>query len=319
MDISSFEAVAMYDYGTVRESSELSFPLHSVVYDLDHYAAGLCTCSEAGEVHLLGSCETGEGHTYLDDFLTGLRKSLPGILEGEFQQIVESWPEEMERKLRRFLRSEGQLDEMALKLGGTALSCSELKSALGAAEERVKTLLTASLELLEKNEVDEDAVRVILVGRGGENCLLTHLIRAEWSFDPFLSDPRFVNETYPDSPSRIAAAEESIRKQRAAFGQEITLHLFDREGEQSLVPLATRETPAAALDAAHYLGPIFVAEGEPLRLETDGKIWEAVLPYSISPLDSDLIEAAVVRKGGETVLRIRRCIDPARVYDLPMA
>lgn len=319
MDISSFESAALYDYGRVGESSGLLFPLHSVVYDLDHYAAALCACSEAGKVYLLDSCETGEGHTYPEDLLTGLHKSLPGVPEGELRQIAESWPEELERKMQCFLRSEGQLDEAALELSGTTLSCSGLKNALGAAEARVKALLAASLELLEKNKVDEDAVRVILVGQGGENCLLTHLVRAEWSFDPFLPDPRFVNETYPDPPSRIIAAEETIRKQQAAFGRDIALRLLDREGRPSLAPLATRETPASTLDTPHYLGPIFVAVGEPLQLEWDGKLWEAALPYSISPMDSDLIEAAVVLKGGEAVLRIRRYIDPARVYDLPMA
>lgn len=317
MDISAFEAATVYDHRTLKTASDVSYPIRSVVYNLDNYSVGLCTCSKEGAVSLLDNFAVDGGrHSFAMDLSDGLSRAAPGI--AGVNRIMGAKLNGLNQKMQGFLQSERQLNETAVSLSGADLSCSAFEYALRTAKERVESLLSASFPLLEKNGFDEDSVRVILVGEGAEYYLLEFVIRAEWSFDPFLADERFVNGTYPDSPSQIIPAGIELYLEKTSIGTDISIRVLGRDGEVELKQLATRQTPASNFDMPNYLGPIFVSVHDSLELEVNTVWRKLTLPYSIRPMDSDLIEAAVLRKDAGPILRIRRCSDPTRIYDVPI-
>lgn len=320
MGISAFEAAAVYDYHAAGAELGESGPIQSVVYDLDHYSVGFCSCSEGGQVQLLGSFVLDSGkRLFAEDLARGLGGFAPGSGRENFSDALGDKLDGLNQKMRAFLQSERQLDGVAASISGIDLSCSEFENAFRDVEKHVEALLSASLPLWAENGIEEDAARIILVGRGAEYYPAEFVIRSALSFDPFLADERFVNGFYPVRPSRIVEAGTDLYTEQTSIGFEISIHVLGRDGGEEGKRLADRRSPAVDFDEPRYLGPIFVSARDSLELEVNAARRQLKLPYSVSPADGDLIEAAVLLKEAKPVLRIRRCGDPARIYDVPVA
>ena len=86
------------------------------------------------------------------------------------------------------------------------------------------------------------------------------------------------------------------------------------DGKTAEIPLLTKGAPPTQVTPEAYVGPIYIANGQPIVLKVDDAPRTVKLPYAMAPMDSDLIDLAAGGDGSGVTLSIRCSRMPTRVF-----
>ena len=86
------------------------------------------------------------------------------------------------------------------------------------------------------------------------------------------------------------------------------------DGKAAEIPLLTKGAPPTQVMPEAYVGPIYIANGQPIVLKVDDALRTVKLPYAMAPMDSDLIDLAAGGDGSGVTLSIRCSRMPTRVF-----
>ena len=311
MTPTALEAVAAYDSFAAKEQG-ISFPLHTLAIDTEHFRAAVFLCEAPGKLSALARTELSAGQSASD--ARAEPSGEPGMSGGLTQAIQK----ETGRAMRCFLQSGRQLDGPALCVGEKTIVCSRLDALFAPVLERFGELLGQCETLLEDAQVPEEEARIVLFGSLAGFYPVEHRARLQFSFDPFLPDERFVNGGYADPPQSLEEKGRELLRQNDTFGHEVTLWVL-RDGEEAPIELrlAAVEQFREALLSLTYTDPFFAAPEDALTLTVDGERRELALPYSAGE-SGDLLEAGVRAENGRGILCLRRTRFPDQVFELPI-
>ena len=260
----SYEAAAAWEACRSRDRGEPLFQGDLLVLDLDRGGAGLCRCAGDGGIRLAGETPA---------------EPIPNC----FDRLGVCWGEDPRRNrtVRSYLRGRGRIDPPVLTLPSRlTITCSDL-------EERFQKdtggaldgLLDRAEALLERLGTDRETLRILPVGALAAVILAEHRIRARFSADPFLPDPRFVDLEGIDPGEVVALGLARYRagevEQRRLLGHDVSLCLLEGWGFGLPVrpveqPLARRDTPLEDLATPAFTSPFYLDAGDPLQVVVDG-------------------------------------------------
>lgn len=329
MTPTALEAVAAYDSFAAKEQG-ISFPLHTLAIDTEHFRAAVFLCEAPGKLSALARTELSAGQGASDDraepsgepgMSGGLTEAIQKETGAGGEEVLAACMEQLEetgRAMRCFLQSGRQLDGPALCVGEKTIVCSRLDALFAPVLERFGELLGQCETLLEDAQVPEEEARMVLFGSLAGFYPVEHRARLQFSFDPFLPDERFVNGGYADPPQSLEEKGRELLRQNDTFGHEVTLWVL-RDGEEAPIELrlAAVEQFREALLSLTYTDPFFAAPEDALTLTVDGERRELALPYSAGE-SGDLLEAGVRAENGRGILRLRRTRFPDQVFELPI-
>lgn len=314
MSITRYEAATLYDNS--RHSP--AHPNQYLVLDLDTGSAGVCSCDEAGTVNLTAAWALPEEQNLWAAWMDGLQALLAETAGVAVAAELERQLPEANRALENYFTSDRLLDSTALTISGQTLPCSQVEGAFAPARELLHTLLQQGEALVP--EAEREALRVFPLGQAAGCYLVEHAIRAYFSADPLLPDDRLVSDGFAQDSAQLIAQGMAIAEAKATVAHTVTLVLTQEpDGATQEIPLLTKGAPPTQVTPEGYIGPVYIANGQPILLKVDGHIRKLPLPYAVAPLDSDLIDLAAGGDGSGVALTIRRSRMPTRVYEVPLA
>ena len=225
MGISVFEAAAVYDFHTIQNPS---VPIHSIVFDTDTYSVGFCTCNK-GKAELIGSYAFGENHNFVEDMINEISKIANGATKDSIREAFSEQMSTLNKQVRRYLRSERQVDGIAMQWLDLSVRCAELEKAFQVAKEKWDNVFLQMDRLWNISKFEEEDVRIIMVGTSANWYLVEFYIRSQLSFDPFLLDERFVNVFYKDNAEQIVEIGRRFFEETNVLGMDIHVVLMDTE------------------------------------------------------------------------------------------
>ena len=303
MSITSFEAAARYDLSARPAAGDR----RCLVLDLERCAAGYCECTGAGEIKLAAQWAAPDARDVWSEAAARLAPGAEGALEEQLTLL--------NSRLSNYLLSERLRDAPALSAASRELTCAEALELLEPVLAAVRQLADEARRLAP----DADDAAVILTGRAARLWIVDYAVRERLSADPLLPDARFVNSEYADAPDAIVALGEELDRKARRVGHDVALVAEDETGAERELALAARDQDRAELASPAYVGPMFIADGDAVRVRVDGALRELALPYASGPSGGDLIDVAAGcgDKGPELV--IRRTLFPTRIYRVGLA
>lgn len=318
MDYTSYQCAAAADVCCRRENGE---PLAGrlLVLDLDHCAAGLCSCTDQGviaqEAELPGVGEPS--------FFPALANALGGTAE----QWLQQWLRQEQRSARaysNYLRARRAMDPVLLEAeGGGALHCRQAEELFAPAAAQLETLLGSVDALLAQRQVDMDALRILLIGRHARVFPAEAVVRVHFGGSAVMPDLRFVphrDELPPDGYVQRGQALYAAKRVEDVllFGHDVGLALQERlpsgELQQRTEPLALAKTPLEELQRPAYCPPFYAKGAQALQLVVDGAVRGLPLPFT----PGAVVQAAVTVQGGQAFLNLIGAGDAGAPTQLPV-
>ena len=291
MSTTRYEAATLYD-SSRRKGGH---PTRYLVLDLDTGSVGTCSCDKDGRTKL--SIQGLLGADYPFDVASELERQLP----------------EANRALRNYLTSDRLLDSTALTFGERNLTCSQVETSFETVGATLDTLLQQGEALVP--EKARETMGIFPLGRAAHCFLVEHAIRAHFSADPFLPDDRFVPDGFTQDSATVIAQGMEQAAANAVIAHTVTLVLTQApDGKTQELPLLTKGAPPTQVTPEAYVGPIYIANGQPIVLKVDDVLRTVPLPYAMAPMDSDLIDLAAGGDGSGVTLSIRCSRMPTRVF-----
>lgn len=309
MSTTRYEAAALYD----SSRRKTGHPTYYLVLDLAAGSAGACSSDKGGSVKLTAAWalpqETDLWTVWVGRIQGLLDESYPFDVAAE----VERQLPEVNRALRNYLISERLLDSTALTFGERNLTCSQVETSFEEVEVTLRTLLQQGVALIPEGERED--MGIFPLGQAAHCFLVEHVIRTYFSADPFLPDERFVTDGFTQDSASIIAQGMKLTVANAAVAHTVTLVLTQgTDGRTEEIPLLTKGAPPTQVTPESYVGPIYIANGQPIVLKVDDVLRTVKLPYAMAPMDSDLIDLAAGGDGSGATLSIRRSRMPTRVF-----
>ena len=309
MSTTRYEAAALYD----SSRQKAGHPARYLVLDLDTGSAGACSCDKDGRASLTATWVLPEkinlwtawveciqallGENYPFDVASELKRQMP----------------EANRALHNYLTSERLLDSTALTFGERNLTCSQVETSFATVGAMLDTLLQQGEALVP--EQARETMGIFPLGQAAHCFLVEHAIRAHFSADPFLPDDRFVLDGFTQDSAKIIAQGMELATANMVIGHTVTLVLTQApDGKAAEIPLLTKGAPPTQVMPEAYVGPIYIANGQPIVLKVDDVPRTVKLPYAMAPMDSDLIDLAAGGDGSGVTLSIRCSRMPTRVF-----
>ena len=258
-----------------------------------------------------------EGEIYLEKTLLSMGKSMDAEILSSvsaainipdtdgLEKLLYNEKSEVNKKLQRYIYSDGLMNGKLFDDRSEKNDCKGLEASI-AEQKRMIFKFADDVQLeCEKEKIDENESFFVLAGRTLKFALIKIYYLAVMSYDPLLADPRVA--LYEDVIGDCDFEKKNIWKSSDIIMQT-------EVGEKTI----TLDVCDVASEIAEYTGPIFMSSDDVLRVEVDGKIIKVPMPYSIKPLDSDLVEIALFGDGGKKYIRVKRCLYPTRYYDVEL-
>lgn len=309
MSTTRYEAATLYD----SSRRKTGHPTCYLVLDLDTGSVGACSCDKDGRTKLSATWALPQE----TDLWTAWVGRIQGLLGADYPFDVASELErqlpEANRALRNYLTSDRLLDSTALTFGERNLTCSQVEASFATVEATLRTLLQQGEALVP--EKARETMGIFPLGRAAHCFLVEHAIRAHFSADPFLPDDRFVPDGFTQDSATVIAQGMEQAAANAVIAHTVTLVLTQEpDGKTQELPLLTKGAPPTQVTPEAYVGPIYIANGQPIVLKVDDVLRTVKLPYAMPPMDSDLIDLAAGGDGSGVTLSIRCSRMPTRVF-----
>jgi hypothetical protein len=309
MSTTRYEAAALYD-SSRRKGGH---PTHYLVLDLDTGSAGACSCDKDGRTTLTAAWKLPEE----TDLWTAWVGRIQGMLGADYpfdvaSELARQLPE-ANRALRNYLTSDRLLDSTALTFGEWSLTCSQVEASFETVEATLRTLLQQGEALVPERA--RETMGIFPLGQAAHCYWVEHAIRAHFSADPFLPDERFVLDGFTQDSAQVIAQGMEQATANAVIPHTVTLVLTQApDGQTQELPLLTKGAPPTQVTPEAYVGPIYIANGQPIVLKVDDVLRTVTLPYAMAPMDSDLIDLAAGEDSSGVTLSIRCSRMPTRVF-----
>lgn len=312
MSITPYEAMALYAY----QKSGASHLIPYLVLDLDTCSVCVCACSEEQGARTLAVQEGAEENSLWQDGLERLATALELESTAELAQQLQDQLPTCNRALRHYVTSERLLDSAALTVGEQTISCSQLEQWFEPMGERLVSLLRQGERLAA--EAGQEAPYLVPVGQAAQCYLTEHTLRAAFSADPLLPDDRIETAGFTESRESILAQGREYARQWEQVAHAVALVLLQGATEVE-IPLLTKGASPTQGAPTHYVGPVYIAKGEPITVKVAEKTIQLPLPYDMTPLNSDLIDLAAGGTGQRVRLFIRSSRMPTRVFQVALS
>ena len=315
MEKNIYEAAAFYDLSVCRNKKDIIFPRQVLIIDVDKYAVYFCEYSEKGICNKL--CEFVLSDE--NDCITDLNNAMPQQIEKkDIFDVLGSHLDTFNSAMENYYRSEGQMDTLFKELIGADIKCSDMEIIFENSEDKFNKLLSSLEEYWEKSGFEEENTSIMLVGKCADFFPICYFVKSYFSFDPFLTDERYVNETYDDKPSQIYEIGKNLLEEKRKKEEEVFVYVYDningKRVKQRLLLCNREET-----EEIDYFGPVFVSVKDGLEFEVNSEKKSISLPYSVEPLDCDVVDVGLQMKKDAVIIVIRRFDHPTRLYEVPMS
>ena len=316
MALSPFEAAGFYEFNRCKENENGVPLLKLIIFNVDNYSVGFCTCTKDGQINTVHTVKLSEKIYCMDD----INKAFMEVAKrkSSIDDCICPSIESFNKKMRMYYQSEKQLNSNFADALGLDLDCVGFEKIFGTALNRMGELLLMLNDLWPKTKFDESDSRFIIVGKAALYYPIEHCIKEFLTFDPFLPDDRFVSDTYPDRADMIISIGEQEYDKKRRSERVIYLILTKENNRSEKIQLSVSDEPHDDTAKIDYLEPIFVSADDQLELEVNSKKTLIDIPYSIAPLDCDVIGIGACMSGNNPIIRIRRYNHPDRIYDIPV-
>lgn len=313
MDI--YEAAAYYEFVSCHGRDGVMFPRRLLIIDTDKYSLCFCECLEKGGFSKI--CE------YVlpvkNDCIADMNSALPQqIREKDIFEVLDGHLDTFNSIMENYYRSERQMNTSFKELIGTEIKCSDMDIVFKTPENRLNTLFSSLDESWAKSEFEEENTNIMVVGKCSDLFPIRYFVKSYFSFDPFLADERYVNDAYGDRPSQIYEIGKKLLEEKRKKEEEVFVYVYDNESgkkiKQKLLLCDKEET--GEID---YFGPVFVSVKDGLEFEVNSEKKKITLPYSVEPLDCDVVDVGFKMKNDVVIINIRRFNYPTRKYEVPMS
>ena len=215
--------------------------------------------------------------------------------------------------MHNYLTSDRLLDSTALTFGEQSLTCSQVEASFETVGATLDTLLQQGEALVPERA--RETMGIFPLGQAAHCFLVEHAICTHFSADPFLPDDRFVLDGFTQDSAQVIAQGMALATANVVIGHTVTLVLTQApDGKAAEIPLLTKGAPPTQVTPEAYVGPIYIANGQPIVLKVDDAPRTVKLPYAMAPMDSDLIDLAAGGDGSGVTLSIRCSRMPTRVF-----
>lgn len=309
MSTTRYEAATLYD----SSRRKTGHPTRYLVLDLDTGSAGACSCDKDGRASLTATWALPEKinlwTAWVECIQALLGEDYPFDVASELQrQLPES-----NRALHNYLTSDRLLDSTALTFGERSLTCSQVEASFETVGAALDTLLQQGEALVPERA--RETMGIFPLGQAAHCFLVEHAICTHFSADPFLPDDRFVLDGFTQDSAQVIAQGMALATANVVIGHTVTLVLSQApDGKAAEIPLLTKGAPPTQVTPEAYVGPIYIANGQPIVLKVDDATRTVKLPYAMAPMDSDLIDLAAGGDGSGVTLSIRCSRMPTRVF-----
>ena len=309
MSTTRYEAATLYD----SSRRKTGHPTRYLVLDLDTGSAGACSCDKDGRASLTATWALPEKinlwTAWVECIQALLGEDYPFDVASELQrQLPES-----NRALHNYLTSDRLLDSTALTFGERSLTCSQVEASFETVGATLDTLLQQGEALVPERA--RETMGIFPLGQAAHCFLVEHAICTHFSADPFLPDDRFVLDGFTQDSAQVIAQGMALAAANVVIGHTVTLVLTQApDGKAAEIPLLTKGAPPTQVTPEAYVGPIYIANGQPIVLKVDDAPRTVKLPYAMAPMDSDLIDLAAGGDGSGVTLSIRGSRMPTRVF-----
>ena len=309
MSTTRYEAAVLCD----SNRRKTGHPTRYLVLDLDTGSAGVCSCDKDGRVKLTATWALPEETNLWTAWVGCIQALLGEDYPFDVAAELEHQLPEANRALRNYLTSDRLLDSTALTFGERSLTCSQVEASFAAVGATLDTLLQQGEGLMP--EKARETMGIFPLGQATHCFLVEHAIRAHFSADPFLPDDRFVPDGFTQDSAKIIAQGMELAAANAVIAHTVTLVLTQApDGKTEELPLLTKGAPPTRVTPEAYVGPIYIANGQPIVLKVDDVLRTVKLPYAMAPMDSDLIDLAAGGDSSGVTLSIRCSRMPTRVF-----
>ena len=309
MSTTRYEAATLYD----SSRRKTGHPTRYLVLDLDTGSAGACSCDKDGRACLTATWALPEKinlwTAWVECIQALLGEDYPFDVASELQrQLPES-----NRALHNYLTSDRLLDSTALTFGEQSLTCSQVETSFETVGATLDTLLQQGEALVPERA--RETMGIFPLGQAAHCFLVEHAICTHFSADPFLPDDRFVLDGFTQDSAQVIAQGMALAAANVVIGHTVTLVLTQApDGKAAEIPLLTKGAPPTQVTPEAYVGPIYIANGQPIVLKVDDAPRTVKLPYAMALMDSDLIDLAAGGDGSGVTLSIRCSRMPTRVF-----
>lgn len=313
MSTTRYEAATLYD----SNRRKTGHPTRYLVLDLDTGSAGACSCDKDGRARLTATWALPEKinlwTAWVECIQALLGENYPFDVASELQrQLPES-----NRALHNYLTSDRLLDSTALTFGERSLTCSQVEASFETVGATLDTLLQQGEALVPERA--RETMGIFPLGQAAHCFLVEHAICTHFSADPFLPDDRFVLDGFTQDSAQVIAQGMALAAANVVIGHTVTLVLTQApDGKAAEIPLLTKGAPPTQVTPEAYVGPIYIANGQPIVLKVDDAPRTVKLPYAMALMDSDLIDLAAGGDGSGVTLSIRCSRMPTRVFAMQL-
>lgn len=315
MEMDIYEASAYYEFTACSGRDGVVFPRRLLIIDTDKYSVCFCECLEKGNYNKICEYVLPSENDCVTDMNNALSKQ---IRENDIFGVLDGRVDTFNGIMENYYRSEGQMDTSLKELIGAEIKCSDMEIVFKTPEDRINTLFSSLEGLWEQSGFDEENTNIMLIGKCADLFPIRYFVKAFFSFDPFMTDERYVNDTYSDKPSQVCEIGKRLLEEKRKKEKDVFVCVYDnisgKKVKQKL--LLHNEEEVGEIE---YFGPIFVSVKDGLEFDVNNKKRNIALPYSVEPMDCDVVDVGLKIKKGAVVISIRRFDYPTRIYEVPMS
>ena len=312
MNTDKYLAVAYYDFSKNNENTDVNTYTDLLIVDVDLYSIGFCKHDNKGAVEKICEYSLPDAGECVKDINVGITQSLQH--EVDIFDLLDDQVCEFNRLMKNYYRSEKMMNASFEELAGVSLDCAGFDDVFNVSRKKIDKLISSLNELWSSSGFDEAKTRIILFGKSSTLYPITYYIRSIFSFDPFLADDRFVNDSYSDRSDQIYEIGSKLYEESQRKMKEVFIYVYDGVGEQIVsqnLPIKEKRTD----DDMEYFGPLFVSKGEELELENNSKKLKIPLHGMNEARDSCVIELGMRTVGEKLIACIRETEQPLNVYE----
>ncbi len=314
MEMDIYEASAYYEFVACSGRDGVAFPRRLLIIDTDKYSVCFCECLEKGNYNKI--CEYVLPNK--NDCITDMNNSLPQQIKGkDIFGVLDGRLDTFNGIMENYYRSEGQMDTSFKELIGAEIKCSDMENVFKTSEDKLNMLFSSLEGLWEQAGFEEENTNIMLIGKCADLFPIRYFVKAFFSFDPFLADERYVNDAYSDKPSQVYEIGKRLLEEKRRKEEEAFVCVYDNiSGKKVKQKLLLHSEENGEIE---YFGPIFVSAKDGLEFDVNSEKRNIALPYTVEPLDCDVVDVGLKMKKDVVVIIIRRFDYPTRIYEVPMS
>jgi hypothetical protein len=221
------------------------------------------------------------------------------------------------RSLKNYYLSDRAVNGTVFAFSDIMITCEELERSFHFVKSKVKELGNRIKKQVSEEELQE--TNILILGKAQELFSVMYYIREQLSFDPLLPDKRFINSELQDSYTDIVSLGNNLLKEMKTLKHTYSLLGFNMEkGSLETLYSVQKGQPNVDIEKLQFSTPLLVYAEDKLTIRSDDTDLEIKIPYSLTPLDSDLVEIAIGSQNNVDTLFIRRCRFPTQIYNVKL-